>query len=43
MNVEGGDLFNPLNPELNPICHMVAFLGAHYILHISRVRVNGTA
>jgi len=31
---------NPLNPELNPICHMLALLGAHLILHISRIRVN---
>jgi hypothetical protein len=33
-------LFKPLNPELNPICHLLAFLGAHHILHISRIRVN---
>jgi len=32
--------FNPLNAELNPICHLLALLGAHHILHISRVRVN---
>jgi len=31
---------NPLNAELNPICHMLALLGAHHILHVSRVRVN---
>ena len=31
---------NPLNAELNPICHLVALLGANHILHISRVRVN---
>jgi len=31
---------NPLNAKLNPICHMLALLGAHHILHISRVRVN---
>jgi hypothetical protein len=31
----------PLNAELNPICHLVALVGAHHILHISRVRVNG--
>jgi hypothetical protein len=34
-------MFNPLNAELNPICHLLALLGAHYILHISRIRVNG--
>jgi len=26
--------------ELNPICHLLAFLGAHHILHVSRVRDN---
>jgi hypothetical protein len=31
---------NPLNTELNPICHLLAFLGAHLILHVSRIRVN---
>ena len=31
---------NPLNAELNPICHLLALLGAHHILHISRVRVK---
>ena len=29
-----------LNAELNPICHLLALLGAHHILHISRIRVN---
>jgi len=32
--------FNPLNAELNPICHLLALLGAHHILHVSRVRVK---
>jgi len=31
---------NPLNDELNPICHLLALLGAHHILHVSRIRVN---
>ena len=31
---------NPLNAELNPICHLLALLGAHFILHVSRIRVN---
>ena len=31
---------NPLNPELNPICHLLALFGAHHILHVSRIRVN---
>ena len=40
-----GNLFNsrtsinPLNAELNPICHLLA-LGAHHILHVGRIRVN---
>jgi len=33
-------LVNPLNAELNPICHLLALLGAHPIFHISRIRVN---
>jgi hypothetical protein len=33
-------IFNPLNAKLNPICHLLALLGAHHILHISRVRVK---
>ena len=31
---------NPLNADLNPICHLLALLGAHHILHISRIRVK---
>jgi len=31
---------NPSNAELNPICHLLALLGAHHILHVSRIRVN---
>jgi len=31
---------NPLNAELNPICHLLALLRAHHILHVSRLRVN---
>jgi len=31
---------NPLNAELNPICHLLTLLGAHHILHVSRIRVN---
>ena len=33
-------IINPLNTELNPICHLLALLGAHHILHVSRIRVN---
>jgi hypothetical protein len=32
---------NPLNAELNPICHQLALLGAHHIFHVSGLRVNG--
>jgi len=35
--------FNPLNAELNPICRLLALLGAHHILHFSRVRVKYTS
>jgi hypothetical protein len=35
-------VFNPLNVELNPICHLLALLGAHHILHVSRIRVKST-
>jgi hypothetical protein len=31
---------DPLNAELNPIYHQLALLGAHHILHVSRVRVK---
>ena len=31
---------NPLNPELNPICYLLALLGAHNFLHVSRIRVK---
>ena len=31
---------NPLNADLNPIRHLLALLGAHHILHVSRIRVN---
>ena len=33
-------VLNPLNAELNPICHLLALLQAHHILHVSRIRVN---
>jgi len=31
---------NPLNPELNPICYLLALLGVHHFLHVSRIRVK---
>ena len=36
----GTEYFNPLNAELNPICHLMALLGAHLIFHISGLRVK---
>jgi len=33
-------VLNPLNPELNPICYLLALLGAHHFLHVSRIRVK---
>ena len=38
--VTGGHNLNPLNAELNPICHLLALLGAHHILHVSRIKVK---
>ena len=42
MNPQGlyRDCFNPLNPELNPICYLLALLGAHHFLHVSKIRVK---
>jgi len=31
---------NPLNAQLNPICHLLALLEAHHILYVSRIRVK---
>jgi len=31
---------NPLNPELNPICYLLALLEAHHFLHVSRIVVK---
>jgi len=31
------DTFNPLHAELNPICHLLALLEGHHILHVSRI------
>jgi len=36
-------LFNFLNAELNPICHLLALLGAHPILQVSRISVKASA
>ena len=34
------EVVNPLNAELNPICHLLALLGAHHIFHVSGLRVK---
>jgi hypothetical protein len=31
---------NPLNAELNSICHFLALLGVQHFLHLSRIRVK---
>jgi hypothetical protein len=31
---------NPLNAELNPICHLLALLGGATIVVVSKLRVN---
>jgi hypothetical protein len=31
---------NPLYAELNSICHLLELLGAHHILHVSRIWVK---
>jgi hypothetical protein len=31
---------NPLNAELNPICHLLALLGGATIVVVNRLRVN---
>ena len=33
-------LFDPLNSELNPICHLLTLLGGATIVDVSRLRVN---
>ena len=27
--------------DLNPICHLLALLATHHILHVSRIRLKG--
>ena len=40
LSVKRTSPFNPLNSELNPICYLLALLGAHHFLHVSRIRVK---
>jgi len=37
VNLRAMYYINPLNTELNPIYHLLALLGAHHILHVSRI------
>ena len=37
------DNINPLNAELNPICHLLALLGGATIVVVSRLRVKGSS
>jgi len=39
---DGGteEYINPLNAELNPICHLLALLEVHHFLHVSKIRVK---
>ena len=32
--------FYPLNSKLNPICNLLALIGAHHILRVSRIRAK---
>ena len=34
------NVINPLSPELNPICYLLALLGAHHFIHVSRIKVK---
>jgi hypothetical protein len=37
---DNNKIFNTLNAELNPICHLLALLGGATIVVVSRLRVN---
>jgi hypothetical protein len=39
-NATSGKLINPLNAELNPICHLLVLLGGATIVVVSRLRVK---
>ena len=39
MGLEGAVWINPLKPELNSICYLLALLAQHF-LHVSRIRVK---
>jgi len=31
---------NPVNAELNRVCHLLALIGTHHILHVIRIRLK---
>jgi hypothetical protein len=33
-------VIKPLKAELNPICYLLALLGVHHFLYVSRIRVK---
>ena len=39
-NLSSKTKINSLNAELNPICYLLALLGAHHFPHVSRIRVK---
>jgi len=39
-NIKFSVFIKPLNAELNPICYLLALLGAHHFLHVIRIRVK---
>jgi hypothetical protein len=41
-SVAADGILNPWNAALNPVCHLLALLGAHHILHVCSIRVNIT-
>jgi len=41
--LEATCLLYHLNAELKPICYLLALLGAHHFLHVSRIRVKRRA
>jgi len=41
--LSGNLVFNPLNAEFNPICHLLTLLEPDHILHVSKIRVNDNA
>jgi len=40
LSISFSSLLYPLNATVNPTCHLLALLGVHHILHVSRGRVN---